>query len=195
MKTPIGRGRRAGNPETRETIRQAARAHFLSAGYRDATLRSIAADAGVDVALVSYYFGSKRDLFTAAMALPVNPADTVAAMLEGDDATLAVRMLRGMLAVWDAPESGGPLVALAGTVLSDPGVRRLAAEAVAREIVAPLAERIGGPDAGTRAAAFGTQVSGVIFSRYLLRIEPIASMPAEEIVRALAPSLALTLAP
>lgn len=195
MKTQTGRGRRAGNPETRESIRRAARRRFLSDGYSDATLRSIATDAGVDVALVSYYFGSKRGLFTAAMSLTVNPADTVAAMLEGEDVTLASRLLRGMLAVWDAPESGGPLVALAAAATSDPAVRRLAAEAVAREIMTPLAERIGGPDAGTRAAAFGAQVSGVIFSRYLLRIEPIASMPAEEIVRALAPSLALALAP
>jgi hypothetical protein len=67
---------------------------------------------------------------------------------------------------------------------------RLAAEMVEREIVAPLAARIGGEDARRRAAALGAQMAGIIFTRYLLRLEPIASMNADDIIRALEPSLA-----
>jgi hypothetical protein len=64
-----------------------------------------------------------------------------------------------------------------------------------RSIIDQLAERLGGADATARAGAFSTQMAGVIFSRYLLRLEPIASMSADDVVRRLAPSLALTIAP
>jgi len=187
------RGRRSGQPQTKESIRLAARERFLSDGYANASMRSIAAAAGVDVALVSYYFGSKRGLFTAAMALKINPAETVEAALEGDPRTLPARMLRGMLSLWDAPDSGAPLLALLRAAANDPAVSRLAAEVVERDIVAPIADHIGGEGALRRAAAGCAQVSGIIFSRYLLRVEPLASMSVDEIVSAFEPSLARAL--
>ena len=193
MKTSVSRGRRAGHPETKELIRNAARERFVTDGYSNSSMRSIAADAGVDVALVSYYFGSKRGLFTAAMSLKINPAEMVEAVLEGDPETLPARMLGGMLAVWDDPASGPPLHALLTAAASDPAVGRLAADMVQREIITPLAGAIGGEHAVERAAAFAAQMSGILTSRYLLRIEPIASMTAHDIVTALEPSLARTL--
>jgi AcrR family transcriptional regulator len=189
------RGRRAGRPETKELIRNAARERFLIDGYGNTSMRSIATDAGVDVALIGYYFGSKRGLFNAAMALTVNPAEMVEAALEGDIEALPGRMLRGLLAVWDAPASGAPLLALLRAATTDPAIGRLAAEVVESGIVVPVADRIGGEDALRRAAAFSAQLSGVILSRYLLQIEPIASMDADEVVHALEPSLARTLSP
>src|SRR6516165_4925763 len=193
MKTRASRGRRAGQPETKDLIREAARKRFLSHGYGDSSMRSIAADAGVDVALVSYYFGSKRGLFNAAMSLTVNPAEMVEVALEGDLETLPARMLRGLLAVWDDPASGAPLLALLRAAATDPSVGRLAAEAVEQGIVIPLADGIGGEDALRRAASLSAQLSGVILSRYLLRVEPIASMTADEVGEALVPSPAGTL--
>src|ERR1700754_4880058 len=100
MNKPTGRGRRAGNPDTRDRIQQAARARFLADGYRAVTMRAIAADAGVDVALVSYYFKSKQGVFAAAMALTANPAEIFSQAVQGDLDTLAVRVLQGMLEVW-----------------------------------------------------------------------------------------------
>jgi AcrR family transcriptional regulator len=189
MKTSPHRGRRAGQSDTKDLIRKAARERFLSRGYGDSSMRSIAADAGVDVALVSYYFGSKRGLFNAAMSLTVSPAEMLEVALEGDLETVPTRMLRGMLALWDDPESGPPLIALLRAAANDPAMSRLAAEMVEREIVARLAARIGGEDSLERAAALCAQMAGLIFSRYLLRLEPIASMPADDIIRVLEPSL------
>jgi AcrR family transcriptional regulator len=193
MKKSPSRGRRAGPSETKELIRKAARERFVNEGYGSSSLRSIAADAGVDVALISYYFGSKRGLFNAAMSLTVNPAEMIEAALEGDLETLPTRMLRGLLALWDDPASAGPLLALLRAAATDPAVGRLTAEAVERGIVIPLAAGIGGEDALRRAASLSAQLSGVILSRYLLRVEPIASMSADEVVDALEPSLARTL--
>ncbi len=195
MKTSVARGRRSGESNAKDLIRDAARRRFLADGYHDATMRSIAADAGVDVALVAYYFGSKRGLFTAAMSLKINPAELVHAALQAELHTLPTRMLRDMLTAWDDPSNRAPLLETMTAATSDPQLRQLAAEAVEREIVIPIAERIGGNDANRRAAAFCAQMSGILFSRYLLRIEPIASMAVDDIINALTPSLTATLWP
>jgi AcrR family transcriptional regulator len=193
MNKTNGRGRRAGSPDTQEQIRQAARQRFLAEGYQAVSMRAIAADAGVDVALVSYYFGSKQGLFAAAMALPVNPADAFQTELDGDLETLAERVLRTMLTIWDDPILGTPLRTIAVTAAGDPDLNRLVREAVGREINARLSERLGEPDGAQRAAAFTTQMAGVVFARYVLRIEPIASMTIDDVVRRLAPSLQLAI--
>jgi AcrR family transcriptional regulator len=194
MNKSSARGRRTGNPDTREQILEAARSRFLADGYQATTMRSVATDAGVDVALVSYYFGSKQGIFGAAMALPVNPGEVVAPLLEGDLGTLAERLLTALLTVWDNPVTGGPLQEMARTATVEPDLNRVVREAVGREIIDKLAARIGGPDADQRAGAFSAQMAGVIFSRYILRLEPIASMSVEDVVRRLAPSFALTIA-
>jgi AcrR family transcriptional regulator len=195
MNKTAGRGRRPGSPDTRERIREAARVRFLADGYQAVSLRAIASEAGVDVALVSYYFGSKQGLFAATMALPMNPADIFQEVLKGDLKSLPERGLRALLAVWDAEETGAPLRTMAATAVSDPEVTRLLRELVSRELVDQLAEKLGDPNGRERAAAFVAQMAGVIFSRYLLQLEPIASMPADDVVRHVAPSLKAALKP
>jgi AcrR family transcriptional regulator len=193
MNKSPSRGRRAGSPDTGEQILAAAKHRFLADGYQATTLRSIANDAGVDVALVSYYFGSKQSLFGAAMALPANPIEIVVPLLAGELDTLAETLLRSLLTVWDDPTTGAPLQALARAAVSDPDLNRAVREAVSREIVAALAKRLGGPDSAQRAAAFSAQLGGVITARYLFRLEPFASMTIEDIVLHLGPALAQTI--
>jgi AcrR family transcriptional regulator len=194
MNKSPSRGRRAGRPDTRARIQDAARTRFLADGYDGVTLRAVAAEAGVDVALVSYYFGNKPGLFGAAMALPTSPPEVLARTLPGDPATLAARLLTNVLALWDNPDTGAPLRAMAMAAPAEPKLGRLVSEAVGDSLVRAIAAHLGGDaDALGRAAAFTAQVSGVIYFRYLLRVEPFASMAPEEIVARLAPSLQLTL--
>ena len=195
MNKKLGRGRRPGSPDTQEAIRRAARERFLRDGYQGVTMRAVAGDAGVDVALVSYYFGSKQGLFGAAMALPANPAELLGAELAGDPQTLPERLLRSLVFVWDSPETGAPLRALAANAASDPELNRLVREVVSREIIDQLAAHLGTPDARQCASAFATQIAGLIFSRYIFQFEPMASMSPDEIVDHLAPALRLALFP
>ncbi|MEU9128835.1 TetR family transcriptional regulator [Kitasatospora sp. NPDC048540] len=183
------RGRRPGSPDTRAAILDAARRRFLAEGYHAVTLRSIAVEAAVDPALISYYFGSKKGLFGAALALAVNPADVLATILAGDPATFPQRALRGLLAVWDGPDTGPTLLAMFKNAVQDDTVAALVREAVEREIVDRIAARIGGTGARQRAAAFCSQMAGIIATRYLLRLEPVASMTPDEVVRHLGPPL------
>lgn len=183
------RGRRPGSPDTREAILTVARRRFLSDGYAPVTLRSIAAEAGVDAALISYFFGSKKGLFGAVLGLMANPPEVLAAALPGDPATLPERVLRALLTAWDDPEGGPPLVLILRTATHDPEMLRLLRDVVGREMIDRIAEHIGGRDARKRAAAFGTQLAGLIFTRYVIVLEPVASMSRDEIVACLAPGL------
>ncbi len=189
MNSAQGRGRRTGKPDTRGHILAIARRRFLGEGYESVTLRSIAADAEVDVALISYHFGSKRGLFAAVLQLIVNPADVLHELLDGDLDTLGPRALRAVIATWDQPEAGQPLRAALHGAVSDPALGMMVRSGLQSELVDKLAARLGGIDAHQRAGLFSGQIAGVIFSRYILALEPMASMSPDEIVARLGPAL------
>jgi AcrR family transcriptional regulator len=189
MNKQRGRGRPQGNSDAREQILQAGHRLFLAGGYRGVSLRSIAAEAGVDSALISYHFGSKRGLFAAIMRLGVSPADVVRQSLAGDPARLPERIIANVLAVWDDPVAGPPLLSVYGSAGGDPDASRLVRELVEGEILDVIAGYLGGRKASTRAGIAGSQIAGLIFMRYLLRAEPLASMPLPEVVRHAAPGL------
>lgn len=189
----LSRGRRAGKPDTRGQILEVARRRFLAEGFAAVTMRSVAAEAGVDPALVSYFFGSKQGLVGAALALAANPAEVLAAALPGDLDTLPERVLTTLLATWDDPAKGGPLRMMARTAAHDPDVARLVGGVIESGIVDRLADRLRGPDARQRAGVFTAQLAGVVFTRYVLELAPLATMPADELVRRLSPGLRATL--
>lgn len=187
------RGRRSGKPDTRTEILDVARRRFLRGGYQAVTMRSVAEEAGVNVALVSYYFGSKKGLFGAALALAANPAETIARTMEGDPVTFPQRALRDLLALWEDSESGAPLRALIAGATYDQAVTGLVKEMMEREMIDIIAASIGGADARKRAIAFCSQIAGLIMTRYILRLEPVASMSIDEIVRVYGPPLRVAL--
>lgn len=190
---PPRRGRRPGATDTRDVILAAARQKFLEHGYQAVTLRVIAGEAGVDVALISYYFGSKRGLFGAAMALVANPADVLMRVLDGDPATFSQRALRAMVTIWDSSDARPALEAMVRNAAADESFAALVREMLEREVLGRIADRIGGPHAQARAMAFAGQMAGIIMTRYLLCLEPIASMPVDDIVRYFGPPLRLAL--
>src|SRR2546430_13486874 len=99
-------GRRPGNQDTREAIVEAARQAFAERGFDRASIRSIAASAGVDPALVHHYFGTKDELFLATVNAPINPNELLPQVLTGDRDELPERLIRTFLSVWGHPVSG-----------------------------------------------------------------------------------------
>lgn len=182
-------GRRPGDARTREQILAAAIASFSESGYESTTIRGVATAAGVDPALVHYFFGSKDRLFAAAMAVPFSPADLVERVLSGGTDGLGGRMVRGFLEVWGSPESGPPLVALLRGAASHEESARLLREFIGREVLDKIARALGVPDAEVRATLCGSQLVGLGMLRYVLKVEPIASADPEEIVGWLGPTL------
>jgi AcrR family transcriptional regulator len=181
-------GRRPGGLNTREAILDAARTVFHSEGYDAATIRGVASHAGVDPALVHHYFGTKRGLFVTAMRLPVDPAQIVQLLLEGDASTLGLRIARMFFAIWEGTDTN-PFVALIRSATSHDDAARMLRELVTQEIIGPVAAHIGRPDAELRATLVGTQMVGIVMMRYILRLEPIASADPEHLVEAVAPTI------
>jgi AcrR family transcriptional regulator len=181
------RGRRPGSSDSREQILAAARERFAAHGYDRTRIRDVAGDAGVDAALVHYFFKSKDGLFAAAMELPIRPIEVIAPVLaEGVDG-LGERIVRRMLTVWD--EHRAALVALVQSASGHAGAAAALREFVVSEIIGRIAGTLEGPDARLRANLVASQVVGLIAVRYVARVEPLASLDREAIVPLVAPTL------
>jgi AcrR family transcriptional regulator len=186
----IKRGRRPGTSTTRDAILTAARERFSAQGYDRVRMRDVASDAGVDVALVTYHFGSKDGLFGAALEMPEPMAALMADVLEhGEIDDFGERFLRRVLEVWDDERTGGALVALVRSAMSHPPAAERLREFVQAELLRRIAERLDVPDADRRAALFGSQLIGLMLYRHVLRVEPVASMALDELVERAAPAL------
>jgi AcrR family transcriptional regulator len=166
----------------------AARATFAERGFDGATIRSIAAAAGVDPALVHHYFGSKDGLFMAALEIPVDPRELLAPVMDQGRDGAAERMLRIFLGVWDDPENRLPLIGLFRSLLEPTG-ERLLREGFLPVVLIPVGERLGVEDPELRMPLVASQILGLILLRYVVAVEPIASMSADRVVATYAPVL------
>jgi len=161
---------RGGRTDAKERLLAEARRSFVERGYTRTTLRAVAGACGVDVALVSHHFGSKRGLFAAAMAVQVAPADVVAAATRNGTVDAAL-LLAGLIRVWEDPSVGPPLRALALAALADAGQRAALREYLEHEVVGALARHLPGPHAERRARAAAYVLSGAVLSHYVLGVD------------------------
>lgn len=180
------RGRRPGAPDTRATILAAARAAFGEKGFAGTTIRAVASSAGVDAALVHHYFGTKDDLFLAAMELPVDPRQFLGPALAGGPEGAGERLLRAFLSLWDDPDVSPVLVGIVRSALQ-PGGERLLTEGFVPVVLLPAGAALGIDRPETRMPLVISQVAGLILTRYVMELEPIASMPPETVVATYAP--------
>lgn len=183
------RGPRAGGADTRQAVLDAARARFGAHGYDGTKLRDVAADAGVDVALVSYFFGSKDGLFAAAMEFPINPAELVEELMrEGVDG-LGERLIRRFLELWDGAGGHSPFIALVRSAASNEQAAVLVRGFVERELLGRIAAAIDAPQPALRASLAGSQMVGLAMARYVVKVEPLAQCDRETLVAAVGPTL------
>jgi AcrR family transcriptional regulator len=188
MATAPRRGRRPGAPDTRASILAAARESFGSRGFAGTTIRSIATAAGVDAALVHHYFGSKDDLFMAALDIPVDLRTLLAPVAAAGADGAAERFLTVFFSVWDDPGTRPALVAVARAAV-DPAASRLLREGLLPVVILPLGEALGIDRPEHRMPLVASQVIGLILLRYVLEVEPLASMASERLVATYAPTI------
>lgn len=183
-------GRPAGSPPNREAILAAAREQFTERGYDSATIRGIAARAGVDPALVHHYFGSKEDLFAAALQLPTSPREALDGVLTGDPDRLGERLVRRFLEYWSAGGGiGDSIVGLLRSATTHDDAARMVREFVSREALGRIAQALDVPQPHLRAALAGSQLIGLALARFVIRVEPIAGADVETLVACYAPTL------
>jgi AcrR family transcriptional regulator len=182
-------GRRPGVSGTREAILDAARRSFAEHGYQHATIRQVADLAGVDPALVHHYFGTKQELFVAAVRLPVNPVEKLAAVLADDPDQAGRRMVEVFLSIWDHAATQNPLLALVRSAVGDEHAAAMLREFITEELLGQIAQRLGSPDARLRATLAGSQIIGLAMARYIIKVEPLASAPPAQVAAAVGPTL------
>lgn len=183
------RGRRSGGEDTRAGLLEAARSEFAERGYEGATVRRIAERAGVDPAMVNHWFGTKDNLFVAAMEIEVNPATVRAEVLAGDPQDIGARVVRTFLTVWDTAGDGGAMAALLRSVTGHEFAARMLREFVTRVILRPVTERVSPDRRAERGALVASQLIGMGLMRYVVRMEPLASASRDELVATVGPTV------
>jgi AcrR family transcriptional regulator len=177
----------AGGPRsegTRRAILGAARAAFAAHGYEQTTIRAVAGRAGVDASMVMRYFGSKAGLFTAAATLDVQIPDLRSAPAGRRGELLA----RQFISRWEDTATDEQLIGVLRTAVTSDAVAARFQAAISMLITEPIAA-LGGDHAAERGGYIAAQLLGLALCRYILRLEPLASLPADEVVAAVAPSI------
>jgi AcrR family transcriptional regulator len=185
---PRRRGRRPGGGDTRAELLDAARTVFAERGYDGATVRAIAERAGVDAAMVNHWFGGKEPLFVAALDLPADPSAVLGDALPGDPEHLAERIIGRLLRVWD--ETGGAqLATLIQSIASHEVAASLLREFIGSVLVGKVLSVVAPDRPELRASLAGSQMMGLAFVRYVLKVEPLASADHATVIAAVAPNL------
>jgi AcrR family transcriptional regulator len=183
-----GRPPRTESAGTRERILDAAREEFSERGYEKTSVRGIAKAAGVDAALVHHYFGTKEQVFEAAVEVALVPAlkarDTVLAAPLDD---VGERMTRFLFGLWENPATRKPLLALVRSAVTNEVAATVFRRLVASQLLRRIAGEIDAPDAELRAELAAAQLVGIAMMRYVIKIEPIASVDVEQIIGRVAP--------
>jgi AcrR family transcriptional regulator len=169
---------------SRRAILDAARAMFAARGYEGTTIRAVAAQAGVDASMVIRYFGSKAGLFAAAVTVDLHIPD-LGSVPAGDRGDLLVRHF---ISRWEDPVRGDEMIALMRTAVTSETVAGQLQSVLSQLITEPIAG-LGDGQATERGAYIAAQLLGVGLCRYILRLEPLASLPPDDVVAAVAPSV------
>jgi AcrR family transcriptional regulator len=189
-------GRRPGDTNTREEILVAARTAFGELGFDRATIRAIADAAGVDPALVHHYFGTKADLYAAAIAVPLAPSKLIPELFAGDPSELGKRITAMFFFVWENPESREPLLAMlrgafGGNEQGTVGFRQF----ILHGLLGRVMETMTGSDIELRVELAMSQLVGVAVLRYVVRVEPLASADVSGLIDRLAPRIQSLIGP
>lgn len=196
-KRPVksGRGPSAARGEVRERILTSARDHFIRLGYDATTMSAVARDSGCTPAMVTYYFESKQRLFRECMNLPRDPAEEILGLLSEGLEGAGRRIAERVLGWYEDELTADTMRALAVTLLSDPATIQRFRDYIRHSILDVVSEALGMEDEFAEQIEFAVaSVFGVVVMRYLVQLEPIASMPRERLVAELAPQIQSRLA-
>jgi len=185
---PASAERVAGEPAARDRILSSARAEFAERGYDKASVRAIARGAEVDPALVHHYFGTKEQVFTAAVEVAFAPAMGIPdLLLSGDQEEWGGQLVGYIFRIWENAFTREPLLAIVRSAVNNETAAKIFRGLVGRRMVRRVAAGLDAPDADLRVELAIAQLVGTAMLRYVIKLEPLASVPPEELVRRLGP--------
>jgi AcrR family transcriptional regulator len=172
-----------------DRVLAAARASFASNGYAGTTLRAVAADAGVDSALVPYYFSDKAGLLAACLELPEGFADAVAAAAATPARGRGRALIDAMLSQWEDPAFAEIFRSIILTAAHEPVAMERLRQVFAGTILAAMSRTLDGEERYLRASLIASQIIGVAMTRYIWRVGALAELSPENVARYIAPTI------
>jgi AcrR family transcriptional regulator len=162
---------------------------FARNGIANTSIRAVAAAAEVDSALVHHYFGTKEQLFAAAVRIPIDPMDVIGPLRETPVEELGHKIPSMLLPLWDS-EMGAGFIATLRSILAGSEVN-LFRSFIQDVIAAEVGSRVDNPPGSgiIRIQFVASQLVGVVMARYILDLEPFSSLPPEQIADTIAPNL------
>jgi AcrR family transcriptional regulator len=180
----------AEGPDARSRILVAARTEFGERGYDKVSVRAIAREAEVDPALVHHYFGSKEQIFAAALETALEPVrNSLESLPSAGAGELGVQVTRFMFSLWENPVTREPMLAIVRSAVNNETAARIFRDTVRRVVLPRLTGAISGPDRELRAELAVAQLVGTVMIRYVIKVEPTASEDAEVLIARLAPTV------
>jgi AcrR family transcriptional regulator len=182
-----GRDRRS--DRTRGAILHAARERFAAQGYDRTTIRGVAADADIDPSMVMRYFGSKAQLFEAALSIDLRLPDLAAVPHE----ELPRVLVRHFVDRWEGDPTDDALLVLLRSAVTNEQAAARTHEIFASQVAPALTAALGRERAGRRAGLIAAQLLGLALTRYLVRLPAVTALTRDEIEQALIPAIRATL--
>ncbi|MDT5184053.1 MAG: hypothetical protein QOJ20_947 [Mycobacterium sp.] len=191
-RTTKRRGRRQGEPVSRDAVLSAAKQRFATDGFEKTTLRAIAQDAHVDPSMVLYLFGSKEELFRESLRLIIDPEVLVAALTGAadDDPDIGTRMVRTYLRIWETPDTAATMRAMLQSATSNTDANDAFRGFMQNYVLTAVSGVLGGGEqARLRAMLAASNLVGTAVLRYIIQVPPLATLSADEVVALIAPTV------
>ncbi|TDW28748.1 TetR family transcriptional regulator [Cryobacterium psychrophilum] len=182
-------GRRAGESGTRDAILDAASDRFAERGYDGASIRAIAAVAGVDPALIRHFFVDKDGLFAATIKDRTAIPKRLGAALAGDSLGLGSRVADAYFRLWEEPETQTILLALVRSSTTSDRTARMLLEVIAAHI--PDDQDLGtvADERIHRVALAASHLLGTAIARYVIKLPPLVALAHDDLVTEIAPTI------
>jgi AcrR family transcriptional regulator len=184
-----GRRRSGAGTGTREAIVAAAKRLFAERGFEGASMRAIGAEAGVDAALITHFFGSKANLLAAAIDWPFDPDRELPRILGAGRERVGEGLVALFVRTWDREGSRNSVITLLRAATTEPAAAELLTTFMRARLFGPLLAELGSDQPDVRANLVAAQFGGLGLARYILRFEPLASAAPRDVVRWLAPTI------
>ncbi|MEV4109871.1 TetR family transcriptional regulator [Nonomuraea sp. NPDC049695] len=144
------------------------------------SVRQVAAEAGVDPALVRRFFGGKEQLFSAVVTEAFQPERAVVMLLDGPRGKLGERLAAYVLQLLGEVERPGPLLGLMRSAATSEHAAALIRSFLADDMLGKVTQKLGVDHPELRAALAAGQLVGLAITRYAVRVEAlVAAEPGE----------------
>lgn len=152
-------------------------------------MRAIGAEAGVDAALITHFFGSKANLLAESIDWPFDPDREVPRLLAAGVDQVGERLVALFVRTWDREGSRNPVITLLQAANTEPAAAELLTDFMRTRLFGPLLAELGSDQPEIRTNLVASQFAGLGIARYILRFEPLASAPPRHVIRWVAPTI------